>query len=176
MEISMEREPADVYRRYERHFPLCSPDDVDDAQSAATIATLYAVRAAREPVHDAPAFEYRVMSRYLMRVSKRKRKHVYPDASDDESGWAQVEESLARQHSISTENTMEDHLETEGVLRRLPSHYAQVLNLHYLEGLTLEEAARRIGVSGMCMRKRHERALKLARRVLGIERAMMPRG
>jgi len=173
MEVSMEREPADVYRRYERQFPLCSPDDVDDAKSAATIATLYAVRAAREPVYDAPAFEYRVMSRYLMRISKWKRKHLYPDASEDESGWTKVEEILASQQTTSTTSAMENHLETEGVLRKLPTHYAQVLNLHYLEGLTLEEAAQRIGVTGTCMRKRHERALKLARRILGIERAMV---
>ena len=38
------------------------------------------------------------------------------------------------------------------------------MRMHYLEGYTLEEAATKIGVTPECLRKRHERALKWARK------------
>jgi DNA-directed RNA polymerase specialized sigma24 family protein len=47
----------------------------------------------------------------------------------------------------------------------MPENYAVVLRKHYMEGLPLEEIARQEGVSGECIRKRHERALRYARKL-----------
>lgn len=165
----MERGPADVYRRYERLFPHCSPDDVDDAMSVAAIAAYHSVHTAREPINDAPAFQYRVMSRFLIRATKRRYRFVFPDQAESATGWDAIEDVRDEGRLLETTETLEDRLETEAILDHLPAHYAQVLNLHYLEGYTLEEAAHKVGVSGPCMRKRHERALKVARKIMGVQ-------
>jgi RNA polymerase sigma factor (sigma-70 family) len=55
-------------------------------------------------------------------------------------------------------------VDAASILTSLPSHYAEVLRMHYLEGLTLDETSRRLGCTAQSVRKRHERALRWARK------------
>jgi RNA polymerase sigma factor (sigma-70 family) len=95
----------------------------------------------------------------LSRQLQRQRRFLYPD-HDPFLPWKDLEGAP----QVSKIENHESVIDVADILEQAPDTYAEVLRLHYLEGLPLEEAAEKLGVSGACLRKRHERALKWARK------------
>ncbi|MDZ4744991.1 MAG: sigma factor-like helix-turn-helix DNA-binding protein [bacterium] len=158
----MERSTAYLYRLLTRQFAGVDKDDVRDAIGTAQLVTAERVMMVREPVLNEEAFMTCVARRALNVMVKRKKRHDYPQAGDE--SWRLFE----RQHlSANSELELDASIESRRLLEVLPVSYSEVLRLHYLEGITLDEASKRVGVSAECMRKRHERALRMARRLLG---------
>jgi len=159
----MERSTAYLYRLLTRQFAGVDKEDVRDAIGAAQLVTCERAMMAREPVLNEEAFMTCVARRALNVSVKRKKRLQYPQDAGDE-GWAIFErEYLYNEPS----ETLDATVDSRRLLETLPHSYAEVLRLHYLEGITLDEASRRLGITAECMRKRHERALRMARRLLG---------
>lgn len=159
----MERSTGFLYRLLTRQYAGVDKEDVRDAIGTAQLVTYERAMMLREPVLNEEAFLTCVARRTLNVMVKRKKRHVFPQDGGDE-GWAMFE----REYLVNEPTEELDAIiESNHLLEVLPENYAEVLRLHYLEGITLDEASKRVGVSAECMRKRHERALRLARRMLG---------
>ena len=159
----MERSSGYLYRLLTRQFVGADKEDVRDAIGTAQLVACERTMMAREPVMNQDAFMTCVARRVLNSSVKRKRRHQFPQEGGDE-GWAMFE----REHLyIEPAEQMDAVVESQMLFESLPVSYAEVLRLHYLEGITLDEASKRLGVTPECMRKRHERALRMARRLLG---------
>ena len=154
----MEINAAEIYTNLSRRFSRVSPDDLDDA-IAESHAVAWQARESGVVLHNVDAFCTVVAKRSLSRVMQRQRRSLYPD-HDPLVAWEELEGGSA----IAVEEDQDARIDANDVLEEAPDLYAEVLRLHYLEGHTLEDAARTLGVSGACIRKRHERALKWARK------------
>jgi DNA-directed RNA polymerase specialized sigma24 family protein len=101
----------------------------------------------------------------LMRQIEYRRRHLNPTGIL-QNGWDDVGHLG---HAPVTSRGAEASVDAQTVLKALPDHYASILRRHYLDGLTLEELANTEGVTPECMRKRHERAIKYARKIFSKE-------
>lgn len=159
----MERTTSYLYRLLTRQFVGVDKEDVRDAIGTAHLVTCERAMMAREPILNQEAFMTCVARRALNVAVKRKKRHQFPQDGGNE-GWAMFE----REHLyIEPAEQIDAVVESHRLFESLPVSYAEVLRLHYLEGITLDEASKRLGVTPECMRKRHERALRMARRLLG---------
>ncbi len=159
----MERSTAFLYRLLTRQFVGVDREDVRDAIGAAQLVTCERAMMAREPVLNEEAFMTCVARRALNVAVKRKKRHQFPQEGGDE-GWAIFEREYLY---VEPAEEIDAVVESHRLFEKLPTRYAEVLRLHYLEGITLDEASKRLGVTAECMRKRHERALRMARRMFG---------
>lgn len=138
---------------------MADPDDIDDAVAVAD-AVAWQAREGGVELRNADAYRTIVAKRALGHALKRQRKHVYPDR-DDSIAWSTIPEAEVSAYGYEDPSIP---IDARGIISQAPVNYAEVLRLHYLEGLTFEDAAVRLGVSAECLRKRHERALKWARK------------
>ncbi len=159
----MEINAAEIYTHLVRRYSRVELDDVDDA-IAESRAAAWQAREAGVVLHNVDAFCTVVARRSLSRVMQRQRRALYPD-HDPLVAWEDLEGGSA----IAVEEDEDVRIDAREILNQAPEIYAEVLRLHYLEGLSFEEAAKQLGVSGACLRKRHERALKWARERFGGE-------
>lgn len=157
----MERQPFDLYRVLRRQFPRADHDDVVEAVREAEVVNYLADIRAGGSVRNVEAFSTVVAQRSLGREMRRQKRLLRPDVVEH-IDWDQIE--MMRQTLPNEEETTAATIDAHDIMDAMPDIYAQVMQLHYLEGLTLDEAAKRIGVSAQCIRKRHERALKWARK------------
>jgi RNA polymerase sigma factor (sigma-70 family) len=58
------------------------------------------------------------------------------------------------------------YLMTEAVLEQLPSHYREMLELRWLEGLNYGEIAKRLDIHYEAGRSRYRRAMEMARKIM----------
>lgn len=159
----MERSTAYLYRLLTRQFVGVDREDVRDAIGTAELVTCERAMMAREPIVNQEAFMTCVARRALNVAVKRRKRHQFPQEGGEE-GWAMFEREYLY---VEPAEAMDAGVESRRLLESMPASYAEVLRLHYLEGITLDEASKRLGVTPECMRKRHERALRMARRMLG---------
>ena len=157
----MEINAAEIYANLARRFSRLGPDDLDDA-IAESRATAWIARESGVTLHNVDAFCTVVARRALTRQMRIQRNAIYPD-HDPHLDWEDLEGGSA----MAVEEDQDTAIDARDVLAQAPELYAEVLRLHYLEGLPLEDAAKKMGVSGACMRKRHERALAWARERFG---------
>ena len=149
----------EVYSAMHRRFSRADLEDIDDAVSASRIAT-WEAREAGVEIYNESAFRTCVARRYLSRHLKWSHKYIYPDR-DEGLDW----EALAERQGAALEvMDHEDRVDAATVIDSAPDIYAEVLRMHYLEGKAFQEIAKEQGVSSDCVRKRHERALKWARK------------
>lgn len=150
----------ELYRVLTRKYYGAMRDDVHEAVQHAVVAT-YEASVLREPPHNVQAYVTTVASRALARSRAYSRRFVHPER-DTFDGWASFE-GLASPLVVVEQH--DPTMDASIVIKAMPENYALVLRQHYIEGLPLEEIARQAGVSAECMRKRHERALKHARKL-----------
>ena len=148
-----------VYRTLYRRYDSADPDDIDDAVATADVVAWQAREGGVE-LRNADAYRTLVAKRTLGHALKRLRKHVYPDR-DESLGWSTIPDADVSKYGNEDPAIA---LDANGIIDKAPVNYAEVLRLHYLEGLTFEDAATRLGVTAECLRKRHERALKWAKK------------
>lgn len=158
----METKKNTVYRTLSRRYDKANHDDIEDAVAVAD-AVAWQVREGGVELRNGEAFRTLVARRTLGHSLRRQKKHVYPDR-DDLNGWEEIPEADRSNYGGEDPAIRFDAL---NILDSAPVNYAEVLRLHYLEGLTFEDAALMLGVKAECLRKRHERALKWARRKYG---------
>lgn len=153
---------SELYRYLTRRYSYVDAEEVNDAVQSAIVAT-WEVSVLREPPRNAQAYSTVVAHRTLLRYIEYRRRHIRP-VRDEETGWEALESlGAATSPASATESIVDAH----AVLETIPTHYADVLRRHYLEGHTLEELAKADGITPECMRKRHERAIKCARKMFG---------
>jgi RNA polymerase sigma factor (sigma-70 family) len=155
----MEVDLGSVYRTLARRFRAMDRNDLDDAV-ATSRAVMWEVRDQGVVVHNAEAYCMTVARRELSRELRRQRRHFYPDQIGPEE-WGEIGHAHAAVVVIEAPEVQADVNE---VLEQAPELFAEIMRLHYLEGRSLEEIARVLGISPGAARKRHERALKWARR------------
>ena len=105
-----------------------------------------------------------VAKRSLSREIRRQRRMVRPD-NGEHITWERVERE--RIEPLDQESVHATAIDAADIMQAMPPTYAEVMRLYYLEGLTHEQVAERIGISHACVRKRHERAIKWARKTFG---------
>lgn len=160
----METNNTHLYRMLSWRYAGSTIEDIEDAVAAANCALEESRFLAREPVRNPEAYRTCVAQRFLGRAMQRQRRMVFMDMHGD-AGWENLSTNDVQPLRSDDDRQAEHRFDTERILDTLPHQYAQVLALHYLQGLTLEESAHHAGVTPACMRKRHERALKMARRL-----------
>lgn len=147
----MEIDLGAFYRTLARSFRTVDRCDLADA-IATSQAVVWEVRDQGTVVHNVEAYCTTIARRYLSREIRRQRKHAALDLLDPE-----VWETM----------TMEEPevlVDAHEVLEQAPEMFAEIMRLHYLEGRPFEDIARVLQISPEAARKRHERALKWARR------------
>jgi RNA polymerase sigma factor (sigma-70 family) len=155
----MEVDLGSVYRTLAKRFRAVDRNDLDDAV-ATSRAVMWEVRDQGTVVHNAEAYCMTVARRELSREVRRQRRHFYPDQVGPEE-WGDIGNANAAVVVIEEPEVQADVNE---VLEQAPNLYAEIMRLHYLEGRSLEEIAKHLGITAEAARKRHERALKWARR------------
>lgn len=155
----MEVHLGEVYATLARRYDRAPKEDIEDAVAMAHVATWQA-HDSGVPLRNVDAFATCVAKRSLGRIVKNGLRNVHPDSSDG-FDWETVSTTNDRLHDKQDPYT---ELTAQAIVQAAPESYAEVMRLHYLEGYSLEEAAKLIGVSPECFRKRHERALKWARK------------
>jgi RNA polymerase sigma factor (sigma-70 family) len=150
---------SELYRLLTRSFRKARYDDVRDVIQA-TIVHAWEHNVVKEPLVNEQAFANVVARRMMQKIVNYRQRFVYPDR-ESAHGWEtlQIEEGC-----LLTEQHTDTELDVENVLKVLPDHYAWVLRRHYLEGTPLCEIAKELDVEAPTMRKRHERALSVARK------------
>ncbi len=146
----MQVDRNELYRLLTRRYVGTLADDVHEAIQYAVVVA-YEASMAREPLQNVQAYVTTVAHRALARTATERRKVMSVKHLPEEQQGAP--------------EAHDDRVDANVILGVLPPRYAEVLRRHYLEGLPLEDIARDEGVSGPSIRKRHERALKLARRL-----------
>ncbi len=155
----------ELYRYLTRKYRSASTDDVHDAVQYAVVVA-YEASTLREPPQNVQAYITTVASRALARSYTKSRNIV---RSEPQQG--DVWDYAVGYGALKAERDVHDAaVDASSVLHALPATYAEVLRKHYLEGLSFEEIGRNEGVAGAAVRKRHERALKHARKMFA-ERA-----
>lgn len=156
----MDIDRTELYRYLTRRYSYVDVEEVQDAVQSAIAAT-WEVSVLREPPRNAQAYSTVVAHRMLIRQIEYRRRHMRPSYSLP-NGWDDLIELAPP--PISS-RCVEAQVDAQTVLEALPCHYAEILRRHYLDGKTLDELARTDGVTPECMRKRHERAIKCARKM-----------
>lgn len=160
----METNPTLLYRVVSRQFPGAERDDLAEAVREAIYVALMTVRDRCIDLYNAEAFMVTVARRAMARELRRQRRLVRPDKGEHIS-WESVEGEF--RELPDEEESHAAAIDAADIVRAMPANYAEVMRLYYLEGLTHEQVAERIGVSPQCARKRHERAIKWARKTFG---------
>lgn len=160
----MESTPSSLYRVISRQFPSAHPDDVVEAIREAVYVAFVTVRERCLSVYNVDAFMTTVAKRSLSRELRRQRRMVRPD-NGEHITWDRVESERAE--PLDQESAHATVIDATDIMQAMPPTYAEVMRLYYLEGLTHEQVAERIGISHACVRKRHERAIKWARKTFG---------
>jgi RNA polymerase sigma factor (sigma-70 family) len=163
-ECSMERQPFDLYRVLRRQFPRVDQEDLVEAVREAVVVSYLSDHQLQGGIRNVEAFSTIVARRSLGRELRRQRRLVHPDRAE-QYGWDEID--VQTRTMIDEEATCAAAIDASDIMEAMPDNYAEVMRMHYMEGLTLEEAAQRAGVTSECMRKRHERAIKWARRRFG---------
>lgn len=158
----MEINGAELYRVLTRSFINVTQDDVKEVIQA-TIVYAWEQTTAKEPPLNQQAYATVVAKRMLMKAVHHRKRFIYPDR-EMPHGWETLQEE---EGFLLTERPIDDEIDARELLRGLPDMYASILRMHYMEGLPLEEIARTVKVKGNTMRKRHQRALTLARAKAG---------
>lgn len=153
---------ASLYRFLTKTFVMARAEDVKDAISVSTMAMLER-NTPDNPILNVEAFRTTVAIRALHREYGRKRKFDYPD-SHEYLCW---DDYHATSEALIVNETASATIDANDIVEQAPNQYAEVMRLCYLEGLTLKEAAEQVGISHVAMRKRHERAIKWARKKFG---------
>ncbi len=151
---------GDLYRLLTRRFKFADKEDAIDAVQSAVAAT-WEVAILREPPRNPQAYSTVVAYRVMGRMIEQRRRFRRP-RMDLRMG---VVDPDYLEGPLLTTDESETAYDAHAVLEALPLNHADVLRRHYLEGKPLEELARTDGVSPECMRKRHERAIKYARKL-----------
>jgi RNA polymerase sigma factor (sigma-70 family) len=113
-------------------------------------------------VEKPDAYAMTIVQRLAIATIRRNQRHLYPDTDEEDAiTW---DDLCATCGMLTDSYNPEDDYDAEAVLHEAPEHYAQVLRMHYLEGLDLAQVAKETGLTPACVRKRHERALKWARK------------
>jgi len=150
----------ELYRHLTRKYAGARHDDVHEAVQYAVVVA-YEVSVLHEPPHNVQAYVTTVANRAMSRTVSNARRFVHPER-DTFDGWASLENADS---PLITVEQHETSVDAGRVIHAMPDSYADVLRKHYMEGLPMEEIAKQEGVSGECIRKRHERALKFARKL-----------
>ncbi|MCX6141048.1 MAG: sigma-70 family RNA polymerase sigma factor [Candidatus Kapabacteria bacterium] len=150
----------ELYRHLTRKYTGMRHDDVHEAVQYAVVVA-YETSVLREPPHNLQAYVTTVASRAMSRAITLSRRFVHPER-DMYDGWASLEDADS---PLITVEAHETNVDAERVITSMPNTYASLLRKHYMEGLPLEQIAKQEGVSPECVRKRHERALKHARKL-----------
>lgn len=154
----MDIDKSELYRMITRTFPRTHYDDVHDVIQA-TVAIEWECLQNREAPLNRQAYATVVARRMMMKMVHHRQRFVYPDR-ESAHGWETLQEEKG---CLLTEQQSECELDVQQVLRGLPEHYATILRRHYLEGASLRAIADEMNVAPPAMRKRHQRALSLAR-------------
>jgi RNA polymerase sigma factor (sigma-70 family) len=152
-----------LYRYLTRCFPVMKPDDVYDAMNEARGEQLRQSLALGRVVENVAAYTTVVARRSLAKAFRRRLTMV----SVEQVGESTIEAAAERvdvDRCADELRALDAKVDAASILTSLPSHYAEVLRMHYLEGLTLDETSRRLGCTAQSVRKRHERALRWARK------------
>lgn len=160
----MEIDKSELYRMITRTFPRTMYDDVHDVIQA-TVVYSWEKQQLQEPPDNQQAYATVIARRMMSKLMQHRQRFVYPDRETTHS-W----ESLQEEHvCLRSEQNVEQDIDVQLVLGVLPGHYATILKRHYLEGAPLCEIADELKVSPPALRKRHQRALTLAREFIGRE-------
>ncbi|MCU0329810.1 MAG: sigma-70 family RNA polymerase sigma factor [Candidatus Kapabacteria bacterium] len=157
------KDAQELYKCLSRQFPRARAEEVYDAIYDAYECVLMAHERDEDLIRNVQAFATVVARRILTKDYYRQRRI----ANETDLGSATMvvmesqEAALAYQQ---TERAEEARLDTERIMSELPDHYAELLRRHYLDGCTFEQLAKEYGCSPESLRKRHERALKWARK------------
>lgn len=154
----MDIDKSELYRMITRTFPRTHYDDVHDVIQA-TVAIEWECLQTREAPVNRQAYATVVARRMMMKMVHHRQRFVYPDR-ESVHGWETLQEEKG---CLLTEQQTEQDLDIQQVLRGLPEKYAIILRRHYLEGASLREIAEEMNIAAPAMRKRHQRALTLAR-------------
>lgn len=154
----MEVDKSELYRMITRTFPRSMYDDVHDIIQA-TVVQSWEKQHVHEPPENQQAYATVVAKRMMLKLVLHRQRFVYPDRETTHS-WETLQEE---QGCLRSEQNVEQDIDVQCVLRVLPDHYAMILKRHYLEGTPLRQIADELDVSPPAMRKRHQRALTLAR-------------
>ncbi|MBL0321240.1 MAG: sigma-70 family RNA polymerase sigma factor [Ignavibacteria bacterium] len=159
-EVEVVVDRSELYRHLTRRYAGALPDDVHEAVQYAVVVA-YETSVMREPPYNLQAYVTTVANRVMSRHAANARRFVHPER-DGTDGWSPFED---RDSPLVTTEDHETTVDAGRVIGAMPDTYAEVLRKHYMLGLPLEEIARQEGVSGECIRKRHERALRYARKL-----------
>jgi RNA polymerase sigma factor (sigma-70 family) len=154
----MEIDKSELYRMITRTFARSQYDDVHDVIQATVVHSWE-----RQHLCEAPdnqqAYATVIAKRMMLKLVQHRERFLYPDR-DTALGWETLQEE---QGCLLSEQNIDQDLDVQCVLRVLPDHYALILRRHYLDGAPLRVIADELQVSPPAMRKRHQRALSLAR-------------
>lgn len=153
------REIARAMQPWRRNSPM---EDVRDAISSATVVLLERLTIAEKSVDNIQAFVTTVARRILSNIERQRR---VIDSSDawDATRYMKYEQKYL---SVDEEAALDDQFETTMLMESLPIPYADVLRRRYLDGYSFEEISAETGISAACLRQRHARALRAARKIL----------
>lgn len=139
-------------------FASCMYEDFEDAFSAAQLAVCSFIAIAKEPLYDAEAYARRVMMRELtMTAIRRRRLTPVFSVTADIDEWG----SVPINHPA-----VDREIDVQILIGALPEKYRSVIRLYYFEGYQLKQIADILEVTVGCIRKRHQRALLLLRRMI----------
>ena len=110
-------------------------EDADDATQETLLIVWRKLKWLKEPAH-LNTWLYRIAGREALRIAGKRS----GDVQLDETEWERI-----RQRAQSHDDTAEN-LELTDSLQDLPPAARAPLSLHYLEGMTIEEAAERLGI------------------------------
>lgn len=156
----MDIDRSEIYRYLTRRYAYVDVEEVRDAVQSAVAAT-WERSVMREPPQNIQAYSTVVAHRMLLRQIEYRRRHLSPSGMMA-NGWDDIGYFG---HSAASPRTAEANVDALTVLKALPDHYSSILRRHYLDGMTLEELAESDGVTPECMRKRHQRAIRYARKM-----------
>jgi len=159
--VVMEISERHLSRIIQSAFRQLSADDIEDVLAEVRSA-IFTAQSAGKVILNVHAYSCTVAKRRASVYARQKRRYVSAEADplDDSEGWTVLDTLTADAGS----GNCEDEIDVASVLREVPRHYATVLRRHYLEGEDFGLIASAEGVSDVCIRKRHERALKWARK------------
>ncbi len=156
----METPNSEIYRSLIKRFNSMDKEDIRDAMSNSVLVVLER-SPALDPIQNAEAFMIVVAHRELSRRHTKQKPFVFPD-SNPYFSWDKVEMEAGECVDVLE---LENKSDVGRVLDSMPPPYAEVLRMHYLQGMTLESIAAELELKASCIRKRHERALNCAKQV-----------
>ncbi len=159
-----ERTFKDAFERYGdelfRHafFRLSDREKAVDAVQDTFLRAFAYTRS--DDIHDMRAFLYRTLRHIIIDEYRRKKSYSLDALIEDEDVNS---EALLPTDETNTVEAAVERLDAKAVLKMLPElppHYAEVLTLRYVDGLSPKEISERIDVSENLASVRIHRALK----------------